>query len=68
MKPSSRPRGTIAALGVATLYVALLLGAPLLVRYGPEPEMASAVARVAINEVATPRCAYAPEFGRSCAR
>jgi hypothetical protein len=24
------------------------------------------VARVAIGEVATPRCAYAPEYARSC--
>jgi len=38
-----RPRGTLAALAVAMLYVALVLGAPLIVRYGPQPEVASAV-------------------------
>ena len=41
MKGKFRPRGTLAALAVAMLYVALVLGAPLIVRYGPPPEMAS---------------------------
>jgi hypothetical protein len=38
-----RPRGTLAALAVAMLYIALVLGAPLIVRYAPQPEVASAV-------------------------
>jgi hypothetical protein len=60
------PRRAFGGIVVGALYMAVLIGAPLLVRYGPEQEMTSAVARVAIDKVATPRCAYAPEFGRSC--
>ncbi|HTQ01785.1 MAG TPA: hypothetical protein VMN56_20880 [Casimicrobiaceae bacterium] len=63
----ARPRGTLSAIAVAALWFSLLLGAPLILRYGPPPEVTAAVARVPINEVAIPRCAYAPEFGRSCA-
>jgi len=63
----ARPRGTLSAIAVAALWFSLLLGAPLILRYGPEADVAAAVARVPINEVAAPRCAYAPEFGRSCA-
>jgi hypothetical protein len=63
----ARPRGTLSAIAVAAVWFSLLLGAPLILRYGPGPEVTAAVARVPINEVATPRCAYAPEFGRSCA-
>ena len=61
------PRRTLGAMAVAVVYVALLLAAPLLLRYGPRPEVTSAVARVAVQPVATPRCAGAPEFGRPCA-
>ena len=43
MKGKFRPRGTLAALAVAMLYVALVLGAPLIVRYGPPPEMSAVV-------------------------
>lgn len=60
------PRRAFGGIVVGALYMAVLVGAPLLVRYGPEQEMTTAVARVAIGKVATPRCAYAPEFGRSC--
>ena len=67
MKTAYRSPGTFSALAVAAVYVAFVLGAPLLLRYGPELDTSSAVARVAIQDVATPRCAYAPEFGRSCA-
>jgi len=38
------PRCTMPTLAVTALYVALVLGAPLIVRYGPQPEVASAVA------------------------
>lgn len=60
------PRRGISGLVVAGIYALMVLGAPLIVRYGPEPEVSAAVARVAVGEVATPRCAYAPEFARSC--
>lgn len=60
------PRRALGAAVVAGIYALLVMGAPLIVRYGPEPEVSAAVARVAIGEVATPRCAYAPEYGRSC--
>jgi hypothetical protein len=60
------PRRAAGAVVVASVYTLLVLGAPLLVRYGPEPEVSAAVARVAVHEVASPRCANAPEFGRSC--
>ena len=38
----------------------LVLGAPLIVRYGPEPEVAAAVA-ASPSRGRAPRCAYAPE-------
>jgi len=43
-----RPRDTLAALAVAVLYVALVLGAPLIVRYAPQPEIAGATAHAAV--------------------
>jgi len=43
-----RPRGTLAALAVAMLYVALVLGAPLIVRYGPQPEVAGIAVHIAL--------------------
>jgi len=66
-RPPATPRRPFGGIIVVVLYTAFLLGAPLLVRYGPEIDGTSAsVARVSINQVAAPRCAYAPEFGRSC--
>ncbi|MFO1305349.1 MAG: hypothetical protein U1F54_16605 [Burkholderiales bacterium] len=47
MKDKLRPRGTVAAMVVAAIYVVLVLGAPILVRYGPQPEIGSAVAHTA---------------------
>jgi len=41
MKDKLRPRGTLAAVAVAMLYVALVLGAPLIVRYGPPLEVSA---------------------------
>ena len=41
------PRRTVPTLAVAALYIALVLGAPLIVRYGPQPEVAAAVAQSA---------------------
>jgi len=60
------PRRAYGAMLVALLYTAILFGAPLLLRYGPEPEVTTAVARVAVDKGATPRCTSAPEFGRAC--
>ena len=59
-------RRAAAATIVAGLYVLLVLGAPLIVRYGPDPELASAPAAVVVQDTAAPRCASAPEYGRSC--
>ena len=60
------PRRAVGAIVVAGVYALLVLGTPLIVRYGPEPEVSVAAGRVPITEVAVARCAYAPEFGRSC--
>jgi hypothetical protein len=35
-------------LAVAALYVALVLGAPLIVRYAPQPEVAAASAQASV--------------------
>ena len=48
MKDKLRPRGTLAAVAVAMLYVALVLSAPFIVRYGPQPEVAAAVVHTAV--------------------
>lgn len=63
--PAARGRAAAATM-VAGLYVLLVLGAPLIVRYGPDPETAGAPAAVAVKEAAAPRCASAPEYGNSC--
>ena len=63
-RPSPR-RHAAAATIVAGLYVLLVLGAPLIVRYGPDPESAG-IPAAAVNETAAPRCASALEFGHSC--
>jgi hypothetical protein len=64
--PPSERRRAAAATMVAGLYVLLVLGAPLIVRYGPDPESVSAPAAVAVQEAGAPRCASAPEYGNSC--
>jgi len=48
MKDKLRPRGTLAAVAVAMLYIALVLGAPLIVRYAPQPEVASTVIHTSV--------------------
>jgi hypothetical protein len=63
--PAARGRAAAATL-VAGLYVLLVLGAPLIVRYGPDPETASAPAAVAVKEAAAPRCAPGAETGNAC--
>ena len=60
------PRRAFAATIVAGLYVLLVLGAPLIVRYGPDPIVARAPAAVAVQKADASRCASAPESGRGC--
>jgi hypothetical protein len=42
------PRRTIPTLVVGLVYVALVIAAPLIVRYAPQPEVASAVVHTAV--------------------
>jgi hypothetical protein len=42
------PRRTIPTLMVGVLYVALVVAAPLIVRYAPQPEVASAVVHTTV--------------------
>ncbi len=48
-------RATLGAIAVATLYVALVIGAPLLVRYAPGMDMSPAVASIAVADAAMSR-------------
>jgi hypothetical protein len=67
--PAARPappRRVSAATIVAGLYILLVLGAPLIVRYGPDFAAPSASAAVAVHETVTLRCASAPEHGPGC--
>ena len=60
------PRRACAATIVAGLYVLMVLGAPLIVRYWPDPEVAGAAAAIAVRKADAARCAAAPEHGRGC--
>ena len=65
--PAARPappRRVSAATIVAGLYILLVLGAPLIVRYGPDFAAPSASAAVAVHETVALRCA--PEHGSAC--
>jgi hypothetical protein len=66
----SEKRHAHAATLVAALYVLFAIGAPLIVRYGPDTEPAlvtlSASAPAPAPSAGAPRCATAPEFGLSC--
>jgi hypothetical protein len=48
----------------AAIYLALVVGSPLIVRYGPSADD-HAMAALAMR-METPRCATAPEFGYPC--
>ncbi len=61
--PLAPPRRALGATMVAALYVLLVLGAPLIIRYGPE-QMVPSVVEASVP--AAPRCATAPEFGQTC--
>ena len=64
----SEKRRALAATLVAVLYVVFAIGAPLIVRYGPdtEPSLVTLSAFAPAQHGAAPRCASAPEFGLSC--
>ena len=64
----SEQRRARAATLVAALYVLCAIGAPLVVRYGPdtEPALVMLTASAPAQRAAAPRCATAPEFGLSC--
>jgi hypothetical protein len=64
--PPAPPRRASAATIVAGLYILLVLGAPLIVRYVPDFEVQSAPAAVFVHEPAAVRCASAPEQGHGC--
>ena len=59
-------RNAHAATFVAALYVLFAIGAPLIIRYGPDTEPALVTLSAPAPSVAAPRCATAPEFGQSC--
>ena len=64
----SEKRNAHAATFVAALYVLCAIGAPLIVRYGPdtEPALVTLSAAAPAPSATAPRCATAPEFGLSC--
>jgi len=59
------PRRALGATVVAALYVLLVLGAPLIIRYGPGPEVPVVAAATPVAATVA-RCASAPEFGQAC--
>jgi len=62
----SEKRRSYADALVVALYVLFAIGAPLIVRYGPDPEPALVTQSAPGPSVAAPRCATAPEIGLSC--
>ena len=64
-RPSSPARIARGATVVAAIYLALVVGSPLIVRYGPSPDDHAMTALATRME--TPRCAIAPQFGASAA-
>lgn len=61
-----QPRRAFGATLVACLYVLMVLGAPLIVRYGSDHDVPIVAAAAASRTVHAQRCANAPEYGRSC--
>ena len=59
--PSTPARIARSATVVAAIYLALVVGSPLIVRYGPSPDDHAMTALATRME--TPRCAIAPQFG-----
>jgi hypothetical protein len=62
----SEKRHAYAAAFVAAVYLLFAIGAPLIVRYGPDTEPALVTLSAPAPSVAAPRCATAPEYGLSC--
>ena len=62
--PSPPARIARSAAVVAAIYLALVVGSPLIVRYGPSPA-AHAMAALA-TRTETPRCVAAPATGIPC--
>jgi hypothetical protein len=64
----SEKRRARAATLVAALYVLCAIGAPLIVRYGPDTEASLVTLSTPATgrQAAAPRCATAPEFGLAC--
>lgn len=62
----SEKRHAHAAAFVVVVYLLFAIGAPLIVRYGPDTEPALVTLSAPAPSVAAPRCATAPEFGLSC--
>jgi hypothetical protein len=58
--PSTPARLARSATVVAAIYLALVVGSPLIVRYGPSPDDHAMTALATRME--TPRCAIAPQF------
>ena len=59
--PTTPARLARSATVVAAIYLALVVGSPLIVRYGPSPDD-HAMAALA-TRMEAPRCAIAPQFG-----
>jgi hypothetical protein len=67
--PAVRPPQSRRAFGVTLvvcLYVLMVVGSPLIVRYGSDHDAPIVAAAAASRTVHAPRCATAPEYGRSC--
>ncbi len=64
LRATPKARTGRAATIFAAIYLALVLGSPLIVRYGPSADDHSMAALA--NRMEQPRCASAPEFGYSC--
>jgi hypothetical protein len=64
--PPPTPAARIArsATIIAAIYLALVVGSPLIVRYAPSAD--DHVMAALATRMEQPRCATAPEFGRSC--
>ena len=59
--PSPPARIARSATVVAAIYLALVVGSPLIVRYGPSPDDHAMAALATRMEM--PRCGIAPQFG-----
>ena len=63
-RPAPEAKVARSATIFAAIYLALVLGSPLIVRYGPSPDDHAMAALVTRME--QPRCASAPEWSYAC--